>query len=68
MRPGAGDRLLVCHAPGFDRYETTAASIALIDVAPTLLALLGHRPVPTMRGRSVMRRRARAAATPAAAS
>ena len=51
-----------------ERYETTADSISLIDVAPTLLTLLGHRPAPTMRGRNAMRRRARAAAPPAAVS
>ena len=51
-----------------ERYETAADSISLIDVAPTLLALLGHRSAPTMRGRNAMRRRARAAAPPAAES
>ena len=76
MRPGASDHGYlpehVCER-GFllladDGYEATAPSMSLIDVAPTLLALLGHRPAPTMRGRSVLRRRARVAPPPAAAS
>ena len=68
MRPGAGHRLLVCHVPGFERQETTADPISLIDVAPTLLALLGQRPAPTLRGRSGLRRRAEVAPRPAAVS
>jgi len=68
MRPGAGDRLLLCYVPGFDRCEASADSISLIDVAPTLMALVGQRLAPTMRGRSILRRRARAAAPAAAAS
>ena len=67
MRRSAGDRLLVCHVPGFERYETTAVAISLIDVAP-LLALFGQRPAPTLRGRSGLRRRAEVAPLPAAVS
>lgn len=40
-----------------ERYEASAKTISLIDVAPTLLALLGQEPAPTMRGRSVLRPR-----------
>jgi len=39
-----------------DGYEAAAGEIALIDIAPTLLALLGRAPAPTMRGRPALRR------------
>jgi hypothetical protein len=41
-----------------DGYDAEPGEAALIDIAPTLLALLGHEPAPTMRGRSVLRPRA----------
>ena len=41
-----------------DGYAAHPGAVELIDIAPTLLALLGHEPAPTMRGRSVVRRSA----------
>ena len=40
-----------------DGYDAEPGEVELIDIAPTLLALLGHKPAPTMRGRSVLQRR-----------
>jgi hypothetical protein len=39
-----------------DGYAAAAGEVALIDIAPTLLALLGRAPAPTMRGRPAFRR------------
>lgn len=43
-------------------YEVTQERVPLVDVAPTLLALLRHPPAPTMRGSSFLRPRPRDAA------
>lgn len=40
-----------------DGYDAEPGEVELIDIAPTLLALLGHDPAPTMRGRNVLRPR-----------
>jgi hypothetical protein len=40
-----------------DGYDAEPGEVELIDIAPTLLALLGREPAPTMRGRSVMQRK-----------
>jgi Type I phosphodiesterase / nucleotide pyrophosphatase len=39
-----------------DGYQAAADEVELIDIAPSLLALLGRSPAATMRGRSVFRR------------
>jgi hypothetical protein len=49
-----------------DGYEPASGTISLIDIAPTLLILLGREPAATMRGRSAFRpRRSRSRASAA---
>jgi hypothetical protein len=68
MRRGASDRLPGSLLPADDGDQATAGSMSLIDIAPTLLALVGERSGRTMRGPGVWRRRVEIVAPAAAAS
>ena len=51
----AQDGLLIMAGPGIEPGQ--ADEMSLLDVAPTVLELLGLEPLPGMRGTSLLRRR-----------
>jgi len=51
----AEDGLLIMAGPGIEPGQAETTMMSLLDVAPTVLELLGLEPLPSMRGTSLLR-------------